>query len=70
MKTIKELINDFTEDDNIVMEQKYFDDVIMTIAAHDKITAIKIIKDVFKSGLYEAKQYFDKLEQSRKKQIQ
>lgn len=66
MKTIQELINDFTEDDNIVMGQKYFDDVIMIVAACDKIAAIKIIKDVYKSGLYEAKQYFDKLEQSRK----
>lgn len=60
-KTVSEILNNFSGTETFIMEQKYFDDIILWISKKDKITAVKIIKDFFKSGLYEAKQYLDKV---------
>lgn len=65
-KTVSEILNNFTGTEMFIMEQKYFDDVVLWIAEKDKIEAVKLIKGFFKSGLYEAKQYLDKITENHK----
>lgn len=64
-KDIKQLIEELphtAEADKLLISQKLFNEVVLMLAKYDKLNAIKFIKTLFDSSLYDAKRYFDELE--------
>lgn len=58
-KNIREIMDNFTEEQNLFIKKSIFDDIVRWISKQDKIFAVKVVKFLFDSGLREAYQYVE-----------
>lgn len=60
-KNISEIMGNFAEEQNLRIKKSIFDDIVRWISKQDKLFAIKVVKNLFDSGLKEAYEYVDLL---------